>query len=230
MKRLRDSIIKKSELVSKSDLSVSNSKEIRIKRIYKFALENRGGDLETDLAVSQEVFNFASEIKHIVERLACYLKDRELQGRARIFFKNGRLLLELILFNCKIGINYYPMITDPSQFFVVTNVLIGGAAGFTIAWFSAGASLVMPPILLSALFARSIKQQIITDRDYRKFRDLIKKLLEDEKIKGTIEAIFVDGDEKIPRIPGIRMQPWPKLIESPLHNPLRFQIQFLTKQ
>jgi len=44
--RLKDylSEIKKSELVRQSDRSISNSK--KIKKIYKFALENRGGQLE----------------------------------------------------------------------------------------------------------------------------------------------------------------------------------------
>ena len=46
MKRLKNSIIKKSKLVIKSDRRISNSKEIRIIKIYKFASENRGGQFE----------------------------------------------------------------------------------------------------------------------------------------------------------------------------------------
>ena len=98
MERLRDSIIKKSELVRQSDRS--NSKKIKIKKIYKFALGNRGGqfkEFQADHEFSNEAFKLAQEIKGLIERLAVFLKERELKGVARIFFKNGKLLLELIL-------------------------------------------------------------------------------------------------------------------------------------
>ena len=105
MERLKNSIIKKSKLVRKWDRPISNSKEVRIKNIYRFALENRGGEFENfqpDDEVFNEVFNLAQEIKGLVERLAHFLKERELKGVARIFFKNGRLLMELILYKCNI--------------------------------------------------------------------------------------------------------------------------------
>ena len=41
MERLKNSIIKNSKLVRQSDRSISNFK--KMKKIYKFALENRGG-------------------------------------------------------------------------------------------------------------------------------------------------------------------------------------------
>ena len=62
MKRLKNSIIKKSKLVGQSDRSISNSKKIQIKKIYKFALENRGGQFENfqaDHEFSNEVFKLA---------------------------------------------------------------------------------------------------------------------------------------------------------------------------
>ena len=90
MERLKNSIIKKSKLVRQSDRLITNSKEIRIKNIYRFTLGNRGG---ADHEFSNEVFKLAQEIKGLVERLARFLKERELKGVARIFFKNGRLLL-----------------------------------------------------------------------------------------------------------------------------------------
>nr|YP_003734634.1 hypothetical protein KrfoC_p124 [Kryptoperidinium foliaceum]ADI40419.1 hypothetical protein [Kryptoperidinium foliaceum] len=113
MERLKDSIIKKSKLVSKSDKPVSNSKKMKInnkiKKISKFALENRGGQLEDCQAnhkLSNEALKLAHKIKEVVEQLASFLKERELKGVARIFFKNGRLLVELILSTCNIDVNY----------------------------------------------------------------------------------------------------------------------------
>lgn len=48
----------------------------------------------------------AQHIKTFVERLAVYLKKQELKGVAKIFFKNGRILLELLLYRCKIDLTY----------------------------------------------------------------------------------------------------------------------------
>ena len=101
MKRLKNSSIEKSKLVIKSDRPMSNSKKVRIRKIYNVALGNRGGQFENFQAnheFSHEVFKLAQEIKGLVERLASFLKERELKGVARIFFKNVRLLLELILY------------------------------------------------------------------------------------------------------------------------------------
>jgi len=91
MRRLKNSIIKKLKLVSKFDRPTltPNSKKIRIKKIYRFALGNRGGQFENFQAnyeFSNEVFNLAQGIKLLVERLASFLKERELKGVARIFF------------------------------------------------------------------------------------------------------------------------------------------------
>ena len=62
MKRLKNSIIKKSKLVGQSDRSISNSKKIQIKKIYKFALGNCVGQFEefqADHEFSNEVFKLA---------------------------------------------------------------------------------------------------------------------------------------------------------------------------
>ena len=48
----------------------------------------------------------AEQIKGLVERLASFLKKRELKKVARIFFKNRKLLIELILCKHKIEISY----------------------------------------------------------------------------------------------------------------------------
>jgi hypothetical protein len=211
MERLKNSIIKKSKLVIKSDTPIStpNSKEIRIKKIYKLALENRGGQFENfqaDHEFSNEVFNLAQEIKGFVERLASFLKERELKGVARIFFKNGRLLLELILYKCRIDITYSLLTEGLSTQVIVITATAGGAAGFTLSWFSAGASLVTPPVLISILSIRSVAQQIVNQRDYSKLKKLANQMLEDDELKETIRAFFMEGE--VPRATGIEMKPW----------------------
>ena len=209
MERLKKSIIKKSKLIRQSDQSISNSKEIKIKKIYKFALGNRGGqfqEFKADYEFSNEVLKLAQEIKNMVERLARFLKERELKGLARIFFKNGRLLLELILYKCRIGVTYSLLNEGLSNQVIVITATAGGAAGFTISWFSAGASLIAPPLLISILLLRSVAQQIINKRDYLKFKMLVNKMLDDEELKETILAFFPDIEA--PRASSIEMKPW----------------------
>ena len=209
MERLKKSIIKKSKSIIKSDRPIPNSKEKRIKKIYKLALENRGGqfeDFQIESEFENEVFNLAQEIKGLVERLAGFLKERELKGVARIFFKNGRLLLELILYKCKIDISYSLLNERLSTQVIVITTTAGGAAGFTVSWFSAGASLVAPPILISTLLIRSAAQQIVNQRDFSKYKKMINRVLEDDELRETLRAFFIESE--VPTTTGIEMKPW----------------------
>jgi hypothetical protein len=209
MERLKNSITKKSKSIVKSGRPVSNSKEIRIKNIYRFALENRGGQFENvqaDREFSNEVLNLAQKIKGLVERLAIFLKERELKGLAKIFFRNGRLVLELILYKCRIDITYALLAEGLSTQVIVITATAGGAAGFTLSWFSAGTSLVAPPVLISILLIRSVAQQIVNQRDYSKFKKLVNQMLEDDELKQTIRAFFMEGE--VPTTAGIEMKPW----------------------
>ena len=139
----------------------------------------------------------AQKIQGLVERLARFLKERELKGIARIFFKKGRLILELILYKCQIDITYSVLTQGFSTQVIVLTCVIGGAAGFTLSWFSAGASLVAPPALVSIFLLRSILQQIVNQRDYLKFQKLVKQMLEDKELKQTIRTWFFDGEVAI---------------------------------
>lgn len=133
----------------------------------------------------------AQEIKGLVERLARFLKERELKGVARIFFKNGRLLLELVLYKCRIDITYPLLAEESSTQVIVITATIGYAASFTFSWFSTGASLVALPVLISILLILSIVQQIVNQRNYSKFKKLVNQMLEDDKLKQTIRAFFM---------------------------------------
>ncbi len=77
---------------------------------------------------------------------------------------------------------------------IVITATAGGAAGFTLSWFSAGASLVAPPVLISILLIRSVAQQIVNQRDYSKFKKLVNRMLEDDELKQTIRAFFMEGE------------------------------------
>lgn len=205
MERLKDSIIKKSKL----DRLIFNSKETRTKKIFKVAFNIHGGQLEkfqADHEFSNEVFKLAQQIKAFVERLASFLKERELNGVARIFFKNGRLLLELILYRCKIAITYALLTEGLSTQVIIITATAGGAAGFTLSWFSVGAALVAPPVLISTLLIRSLVQQLVNQRDYSKFTKLVKQILENEELKQTLRAFWIDPES--PGTKPIEMKPF----------------------
>ena len=69
MERLKKSIINKSGLVP-SEVPILKSKEAKIKRVYRFALENRGGQFEefkADHEFSSKAFKLVQEIRDLVE-------------------------------------------------------------------------------------------------------------------------------------------------------------------
>ena len=112
----------------------------------------------------------------------------------KIFFKHGRLILELILYKCNIDITYSILTQRLSTQVIVLTTTVGGAAGFTISWFSAGAALVSPPLLISVLLLRSLTQQILNLKEYSDFKKLVNQMLEDEELKERIRAFFLEGD------------------------------------
>ena len=118
----------------------------------------------------------------MVERMALFLKDLELKRIVRIFFKNGQLTLELILYKCNISITYGLVNEELSSQIIVFTTIIGGDAGLMFSWFSAGASLVAPPLLISTLLLPGFVQQIINERDYQKFKKLVNRMLEDKEL------------------------------------------------
>jgi hypothetical protein len=98
----------------------------------------------------------AQKIKRLVEQLAIFLKQRELKRVAKIFSKNGILLLEFILCKCKIDINYLLLIERLSTQMIIITSIAGGSIDFIFSWFSVGTSLVVPTLLISILSIRSV--------------------------------------------------------------------------
>ena len=206
MERLKRSIINK----SKTNRPILNSNRKKIQKIYRFALNKRGGQTTLppieDYLFENEVFKLAQQIKGMVERLAAFLKERELKGVAKIFFKNGRFMLELLLYKCKIDITYSPLTEGLNAQVIVITATAGGAAGFTLSWFSVGASLVSVPLLVSALLLRSVTQQVLNQREYSNFKKMIDNMLNDDELKKTLRTFFVEGEGQTPRSGGLEMK------------------------
>jgi len=205
-KRLINSIIKKSKLV-KSKTPILSSKEAKIKQISRFALVNRGGQIdESDVQLSNELFKLAQDIKNLVERLAIFLKERELKGVAKIFFKSGRLILQLILYKCNITISYGSLTEGLSTQVILITATAGGTAGFIVSWFSAGAALISPVLLSTVLAIRSVTQQIISERDYVKFKTMLNKMFDDDELKDTIRVFVTKFEDGTPASGTLEME------------------------
>ena len=196
MERLKKSIINKSGLLAPKP-PILESKDSKIKRIYKFAVEKRGGQLEdfkADHEFSNKVWKMAQQIEQMVTRLAAFRKRRELKGLLKIFFSHGRLILELILYKCRINISYAFLTEEVSTQVIVFTATAGGAAGFTLSWFTAGAVLVAPPILITTFLLRSFTQQMLNQMEYSKFKKMVNQMLDDDDLKETLRAVFLEGE------------------------------------
>ena len=197
MERLKKSIINKSGLVV-SKTPILESKKSKTKRIYKFALGSRGGQLEEFQNAHEfpdKLMKMAQQIQQMVERLAAFLKQRELKGLLKIFFCNGKLILKLILSKCNINLTYEVLTEGLTPQVIVITSTVGGAAGFTLSWFAAGAILITPSLFLSILGLRSFAQQILTHIEFSKLKDLFQQRFEEDEIKETLQVIIGEESE-----------------------------------
>jgi len=121
------------------------------------------------------------------------LKQKELRSVLKIFYKSGRLILKLILHQCSINLTYSVVEgINSSRQIIVFAIIAGGGTGFAVPWFNTGSALIVPPLLFATLLVRSFTQQVLNYRDYVKFKDRIKKILEDDELKQTLRAFFVE--------------------------------------
>ena len=203
MERLKKSLIKKSEFRDPNSLRRLVSKKSKNQAIYRFALINRGGQNFEYSDFEQKLFkvsyNLADQIRKVVEKLAAYLKQQELKGVLNIFFKNGRLLLELILVNCNINLTYTFFLVSPEGQLTAQAIAItaasGGTTGFLLSWYSVGAFLVSPPLLISILGLRSIFQQTLNQAEYRHFKKMLDELLSKNKdLTETLKTVLNDEE------------------------------------
>lgn len=206
MKQLKNSIINKSILIS-SKTGFLNSKEAKIKKIYRFGLESRGGSGAFYNSLMDPKFKLAQEIEKMVIRLAAFLKQKELKGTLRVFFLNGRLILQLLLYTCKINITYLSLIEGLSTQVIIFTTTAGGALGFTLSWLSVGASLVAPPVLASSLLLQSFTQQLLNQRQYLNFKHMINKLANDPDMQDILRVAFVEGKAPTPNPGRLKMGP-----------------------
>lgn len=187
--RLKNSLISKSRLLPPSKKQLAKQ---RILKIYRFAVSTRGGQLD-DLfknADPTKTFQLAQQIEKFVSSLAAYLKQKEMRGILKIFFKNGRLVLQLILSTCNINLSCLSLGEGLNTQVIVMTTVAGGSMGFTVAWLSVGATLISIPFLASLLLGRSVKQQWLHYKDFKEFQKKMKELFDNPDIKEYLLGYF----------------------------------------
>jgi len=203
MARLKNAIIKKSRLIKPSkstnfDFKELN-KELKIKRIYRFSLNTRGGQVNIE-------YQLAEQIKDVIIKLAVFLKKRELRARVlKIIFTQARLVLQLVLHICKINLHYV-VVGEGTPQIVVIACCTGGTIGFVCSWFSVGAIVFTPPTILSVFLLRSWAQQILHNVEYTKLKNSIGRLLKDKDIQEEIKKILIETQNQVDNSNKIKLE------------------------
>lgn len=133
----------------------------------KLSMSNRGGDI-VDFPLSEESFKLAEKIKKVVEELAAFLKKDELKGTLGIFFKNGRIILDLILKTYRIRINYISLVQELSLEVIVLIITLGDATSLTLFWYLIRTTLITS-IIVTIFVVKSTFQTIVNNLEFLTF-------------------------------------------------------------
>ena len=186
IQKLKADLIKKSKLIDSSQ-NISYSKNTKkIKRIYKFALDQRGGGEIEDIELVNQFnrkFRISIFIQNMVQRTLGFLMTKEKNAKfLKLFFMAARLGIEYILIKCNIRIQYIgPNEINPQ--FAICAVCTGGTMGFVHGWFASGRLLFVTPAAITAFILRSFYQQIIHNRQYRQLLELSYRLTQDKEFR-----------------------------------------------
>jgi len=219
MRRLKNSIIQKSVLkikqkpVLKYETFKQKKRSNKIKQIYRFGLDTRGGQSAEDelfekllkqllkdlYPSSTNTFHIAQEIQFIIQQLASVLKEKELDGVfGKFFFRNGRLILEIVLKRFNISIIYCFLNEGLDNKMIAFTSLVGGTLGFTASWLYVGTTLIMPSLLLSTFLSKSIIERFLHHQEYLSFKNNFSKLLEQQdEIKQKFQAFLIEEPSPI---------------------------------
>lgn len=107
----------------------------------------------------------------------------------------------LILHKCRIYITYALLTEGLSTQAIVIRVTAESVAVFTLTWFSISANLIASPLLISILLPKNIAQQLVNQRDFSKFKNLLNQMLGSEEIQQTVQVAFTEVTS------GIEMKP-----------------------
>lgn len=82
-------------------------------------------------------------------------------------------------------------------------------------------------MLTSVCCLRSIREQLLNQRDYYNFKKKVNEILEDDKIKETLWALFIDPKGARPSSEGLKIKPLNSDQNPAIENPPKEQIKEL---
>ena len=153
------------------------------------------------------MFKLAARIKVMIEQLVAFLKQKELKGFLKNFYKNGSLILELILYKCRIDIAYVILSEGLNTQVIILTITTAGTVGFTLSWLSAGGALIIPPVLTSLLLLRSLRQNFSNQKEFSEFKKFLSKVAEDSESKKILRIIFSEDISPTSDSGRIKMKP-----------------------
>nr|WAK84915.1 hypothetical protein [Amicula sp. isolate GU52X-4 cfCalB7]WAK84977.1 hypothetical protein [Amicula sp. isolate GU52X-4 cfCalB7] len=219
MERLKQSIIKESELLKATPQGKQILKKAKVQKIARVAmgthqLNIRGGDLSLllDLADllkgseryfagletrnpnwSKKTYIIATKIKAIIGGLLSWLKNQEGRVFLKIVFSSSRVVLELMLSQCDIDILHYIAISEGNTVrwvAITTSASAGTAAGFTAVWFTAGAKILLPLLAGMTFALRTAWQQRANILDYRVFLEKVDDMMNHPRVQNALTNLF----------------------------------------
>ena len=189
MDKLKADLIKKS---TKKGTSKSTKSTKKLQKIYRVALNQRGGqiddilnpaDLESKFSLE---FTLAQRIQQMFLKALVFLKSREENAdKLRLIFLAARLGIDLILIRCNISVEYFT-VNGITQKVGAIATCTGGTLGFVYGWFTAGISLAVPPTILSAFMIRSLIQQYMNNKNHQQVIEFYQQLATDSEFRERI--------------------------------------------
>ena len=206
-KRLRDNIIKESRLLTPSvetknpDMQATLI-ESKIQKIYKLALQSRGGaDRFEELENAKDLM--ADFFKRVTIKVVAFLHTNEarLQDKKqfrdlvlRIIVSQSRFAIEMLLRYCGINLSYV-WLPEWDEYIVLAALASGSSFGFTAGWLRFGLLAYGSPALLFGLMLRSFYQQWHHNMEYEKIKEFGKRLLSDPEFKEAVSGFFAKANE-----------------------------------
>lgn len=189
--RLCQNLIRKSKLSKRPSKRLTKLSKIKNARVIHFI--NRGGQQEFPLNMEQILFHSSEEIKRFVFYLLSVLKKRE----------DKNLIINILLATTR---GYIYAILKIWGIRPIANVLPNGAiveimagtiSGAIIAWYGVGVTFIVN-CAGTIMIGRSFGQQVHDELQYRKFRNVLIRVLKDKKVQEALDKIgAVDGIEKV---------------------------------
>lgn len=211
MKRLREDLIKQSNLIESFSKPKVSSSEKQMMKIYNFAV--RGGDLDSTKTTRMRLLSAAADrISRIVIYVLSLSKTQVANGNLIFRFISSHL--EYIMARWGITAIYCTLsLGTPFQQETIIAIVLGGTTGAIVGWIGVGVTL-MAEVLIGAIVSRSLAQQLINWHEFYYIREHALRLMKDEKFQNEFYARMQRILNKEPKLAPLNWEINPALQET----------------